>query len=203
MESLEKLHEIELEAFKEFKKICEENGLSYYAIGGTLLGAGRHKGFIPWDDDIDVGMPRADYNKFVRIARKKLSKDYIIEDYHYTKGFKSYFCKIRSARYDVYEALTDNENDKRIGYLIDIIPIDGTPNSPMKRCIYYSHVMWLRFLAGTANVYSGIKTSRPKWEQILLFIMRKLKIYRLIDVYDVYERMDRLFNKQDCMKSKY
>ena len=53
---IEELHQYDLEALKAFDKFCKEHGLRYFAIGGTLLGAVRHKGFIPWDDDIDVGM---------------------------------------------------------------------------------------------------------------------------------------------------
>ena len=54
-----------LEMFKWYHEFCVDNNLKYYALGGTMLGAIRHKGFIPWDDDIDVGMPRDDYNKFI------------------------------------------------------------------------------------------------------------------------------------------
>ena len=61
-----------LDVFREFEKLCERHGLRYFAIGGTALGAVRHHGFIPWDDDMDVAMPRKDYNKFVDIANKEL-----------------------------------------------------------------------------------------------------------------------------------
>jgi len=61
---LKKLHEVEIEIFKEFLTVCEKLNLRYFLLGGTCLGTIRHDGFIPWDDDIDVGMPRCDYEKF-------------------------------------------------------------------------------------------------------------------------------------------
>ena len=62
---LKLLQGIELENLRMLMEICEKNHLRYYLIGGSLLGAMRHRGFIPWDDDIDVGLPRPDYNRFV------------------------------------------------------------------------------------------------------------------------------------------
>lgn len=64
----EKLKSTELDLLREFIKICEENSLEYFMVGGTALGAVRHKGFIPWDDDIDVAMPREDYEKFLSVS---------------------------------------------------------------------------------------------------------------------------------------
>ena len=67
---IEKIHKTQLEILEAFKSICKKHGLRYYAIGGTLIGVHRHKGFIPWDDDIDLGMPRPDFDKFVALQKE-------------------------------------------------------------------------------------------------------------------------------------
>jgi lipopolysaccharide cholinephosphotransferase len=77
-EILIKLRKIEVEILDEFVRICEENNLTYFLTAGTLLGAVRHKGFIPWDDDIDVAMPRKDYEKFLDIYENVKETDYYV-----------------------------------------------------------------------------------------------------------------------------
>ena len=78
---MNRIKEIELDMLKAFVSICDQLGLKYYLIGGTLLGAVRHKGFIPWDDDIDVGMPREDYEVFVEKAGKLLPDYIFLQNY--------------------------------------------------------------------------------------------------------------------------
>ena len=72
--SLRRLQLVELDLLKQVDSICKENGIPYYAMGGTLLGAIRHKGFIPWDDDIDIGIPRPYYNKLAKILNSEKYK---------------------------------------------------------------------------------------------------------------------------------
>ena len=79
--TLRKVQLVQLEIAKEIARICEENKINYYLIGGTLLGAIRHKGFIPWDDDLDIGMIRSDYEKFMQIAPKCLDDKYALIDW--------------------------------------------------------------------------------------------------------------------------
>ncbi len=68
---LEELKQIELDMMQEIDNVCQSNGIHYYMVGGTLLGAVRHKGFIPWDDDIDIAMPRKDFERFCVAMKEK------------------------------------------------------------------------------------------------------------------------------------
>lgn len=82
MAELQALQNCEKSILEAFVKACEELGLNYYLLGGTLLGAVRHEGFIPWDDDIDVGMLREDYEKFLNEGQKYLPEYYFIQTHH-------------------------------------------------------------------------------------------------------------------------
>ena len=73
-ERLKKLQEFELEMLKDFDELCQENSIEYFVCGGTALGGVRHDGFIPWDDDIDIGMTREHYNKFLQVAAKEYKR---------------------------------------------------------------------------------------------------------------------------------
>lgn len=203
MEQLSALHAYERDAFVHFIEICEKNKLEYYAIGGTLLGAVRHHGFIPWDDDIDVAMPRKSYERFIKIASKQLPKHLVLESPQNNPDYRSYFAKIRNAKVDIYDNLEDNTKTKRIGYMIDIIPLDGTPNQDFFRKIYGYKVLFYRFLCGAANVSTGILANRPKKEKLLLQLLKTFRIYKFLDAHKIYKRMDRLFTKQEFRDSKF
>ncbi|MEG1992870.1 MAG: LicD family protein [Acetivibrio sp.] len=202
-EPLDTLHKYEKEALKFFIQVCEKNNLEYYVIGGTLLGAVRHHGFIPWDDDIDVAMPRESYERFLKIGSKELPEHLLLESPQNNKDYRSYFGKIRNANVDIYDNLEDNTQPRRLGYMIDIIPLDGTPNSPVRRKIYGYKILFYRFLCGAANVSTGILATRPKKEKFLLELCKTLRLYKLLKVHKIYKRMDRLFLNQDFRNAEY
>ena len=110
-----------------FHKTCLENDIKYYAIGGTMLGAYRHGGFIPWDDDIDVGMPREDYEKFISLFGDKQIGDYYIETQN-SKNPEYLYCFTKI--YDTTTTLTEKTRYKlKRGIFLDIFPLDGAGNS--------------------------------------------------------------------------
>ena len=116
-----------LDMMKWFHGYCEENGLRYYALGGTALGAVRHGGFIPWDDDLDVGMPRADYDRMISLCKNGTGNTrYRIEAPGQNRDFIYPFCKA----YDTETTLVENARIKaKRGVYIDIFPLDGIGNT--------------------------------------------------------------------------
>ena len=122
-ENLKKLHEVEIEILDEFVKICDIYNLEYFLVGGTLIGAVRHKGFIPWDDDIDVAMPRNDYEKFLEIADKELDKKYMIDNKNTNPKYYLNFTKIRKKNTIFEQDFQINYNGPK-GIWIDVFPLD-------------------------------------------------------------------------------
>lgn len=123
------LKKIELDTFIRFQQVCQALGLRYYIIGGTLLGAVRHKGFIPWDDDIDVGMPREDYEIFLREGQKHLEEPYFLQTFRTDPGFTANFAKIRNSNTTFVETSLRGRKMNH-GVYIDIFPLDFYPDDP-------------------------------------------------------------------------
>ena len=130
---IRKVHAVQLELLKEFDRICRENGLKYMAIHGTLLGAVRHHGFIPWDDDVDVAMPREDFDKLLSLGGAGFSPGYFLQTPRNNYGcFYGGYSKLRR---DGTAAL-EPQNCRNIchqGIWIDILPLDYVPESKKKR----------------------------------------------------------------------
>ena len=109
----------ELSLLEKYIEICSKYNLRYYALGGTLLGAVRHKGFIPWDDDMDLGMPRKDYEKFVTSYK---NKDYFVDDLLINNSCWGRCGKLKCRNTILESNLKENYKEK---VFIDIFPIDG------------------------------------------------------------------------------
>lgn len=131
---LEQLKSIELNMLNDIHSVCEKNGIKYSLAAGTLLGAVRHGGFIPWDDDIDIMMPRKDYERFLEIGNEQLNKDYEIVTYKKYNGYGMPFAKVMKKNTKMIEINTRNINAP-CGIFIDIFPIDmaNANNSERKK----------------------------------------------------------------------
>ncbi|SFC80359.1 LicD family protein [Butyrivibrio sp. YAB3001] len=124
---MNELQKKELEIFIEVKKVLERHGLTYFAIGGTCIGAVRHQGFIPWDDDIDIAMPREDYEKFRKEYYKELP-DYLQKlDGDNCKIYNGLYMKIHDSRTTYIEQHFVDFPSRYSGVFIDVMPVDAIP----------------------------------------------------------------------------
>lgn len=124
-EVLVELQSVQIEILEEIVRICEKHNLRYFLAFGTLLGAIRHKGFIPWDDDLDIGMPRDDYEKFMKVAKEELDERFFLQDTQIQPGYWLTFAKVRK-NHTLFEepSLVNMSEDIHKGIFVDIFPHD-------------------------------------------------------------------------------
>ena len=167
-----------LDILKWFNAFCETNNLRYYLLGGTMLGAARHKGFIPWDDDIDVGMPRKDYEKMIKILSGDNNRGkYVLETPDTpSKDFFYAFSKI----YDTTTTLIENTKYKiKRGIYIDVFPLDGIGNSEeeskknFKKVTFHYNMLLSRI--------GGIRKGRNWFKNVAVRFMRLVPSFILND----------------------
>lgn len=127
MKEIRKYQLQELEILREFRKFCDQFHLRYYLTAGTLLGAVRHQGFIPWDDDIDIAMPRRDYNMLQKLAGK-IPAGYFLQCAQTEPNFPYYFSKMRKDHTTVSEPILETIPMHQ-GIYIDIFPLDYCPDN--------------------------------------------------------------------------
>jgi lipopolysaccharide cholinephosphotransferase len=165
-ETLFKLRNVMLELLNKFVQICEENNLTYFLAYGTLLGAVRHKGFIPWDNDIDVAMPRDDYEKFLDIFENNNSTKYYVlssrcqENTHYRYKFYAKFC----LKGTVYAEDHLDVNDY-FGIFIDLWPYDN--------CVKFLLPLQLKLFRFARKLY-GLRTHKDLQKSKIKLILSKI-----------------------------
>ncbi|MBQ8538946.1 MAG: LicD family protein [Ruminococcus sp.] len=141
MEQTRTIQKIDLVLLKEFDRVCRKIGVGYFVCGGTMLGHMRHDGFIPWDDDIDVGMLRADYDKFIKEGGKYLGEDFFLQTRKSDPKIPYLFSKIRLNG----TSYITNYNEKRDfhkGICLDLFPFDYIPNSLNERQRFKNKVLF-------------------------------------------------------------
>lgn len=201
---LRQLQLYELNLLKTFADICEKNNLRYYMIGGTMLGAVRHKGFIPWDDDIDIGMPREDYIRFLEIAQKSLPHQYKILNYKKDKDYLRYFSRLVDTRVKIYN---DSNTDTLIeNAWMDIFPLDGTSNIGFVRNLQFlilcvNRVMY--HFSCFEQMVNLMRPGRPKYQQLIIKFGMKFKVGRRRDSKAILDKIDRKLQRYSFDKSDY
>lgn len=169
---LRDLQLVELQILKDFAALCEANNLSFYITAGTLLGAVRHKGFIPWDDDIDVVMPRADFDRLMMLTAPH---GYFLQNRKSDPNYPFFFAKLRKEG-TVVEEPTLTEISMHKGIYIDIFPLDICPNSRMGGMLYFKWVGLLQ-CAVMARVNPGFVCGyTKKYAHVFVHMFRMLPL---------------------------
>lgn len=143
-EDLRTLQLIELEMIVEVDRICRKNGIEYSLDGGTLLGAVRHKGFIPWDDDADVIFTRHEYAKFFRACKRDLDRErFFLQDYRTDENYRWGYAKIRRKGTE-FVRLGQEHMKYHTGVCIDVFVVDHVPDGVLARNLYYGVNFFIR-----------------------------------------------------------
>ena len=191
-EKYRKIQLIELEMLNEVDRICSKHGIQYYLCGGTLLGAVRHSGFIPWDDDLDIFFPRKDYIKFAEIAQKELPDTMFYQDWHNEFDYPYNFAKIRMNGTKFCQNEIQHLNMHH-GIFIDIFPLDTVPADERERTAYLTKVTRLKTLM--AIRYMSFKKNgrlRSIPECVAIFLSRLFFSKK-----QIHNKLDRLIMKYD------
>ena len=198
---LNELHKALLDVLKHFVAFCDDNGLKYYAYGGTLLGAIRHKGFIPWDDDIDIGMRREDYNRLLATISKELQKGEIGKYQFFNADNDKYFNKgfTRFANCETTEiSIRDAPFRYNRGCFIDIIPLDYVPDNSLYAKIYFLRCNAYIYLIRMCSRYTN-GLNLKNWEiskRIIYYLLLPLFAIKVITPKALHRGFNRYLSKQ-------
>lgn len=189
---LKEIQGLALEILKPISKYCQEKQIAYYLGYGTLLGAIRHNGFIPWDDDIDLWMKRADFNRFCT-EFSDWGKKYglYINSVKTTEKYNRVHAQV-CLRNTKLKA-NDRVNSFEEGYFVDIFPLDGTPNNAFSRWLHMTRLQMLKNMV-TLSAYNAENKSAKAFVA---------KMFRNVDTVGVLRRYEKIAEKYDCEKSKY
>lgn len=181
---LDKLKNVELEILDEIIRVCEKNNIEYFLIAGTLLGAVRHKGIIPWDDDIDVGMTREYYDKFCSLPKSEFKDKFLLNSFKTNKKCSYPFAKLVMKNTMFIERKNKDAYDKKYsGIWVDIFPLDGL-DDPLsieheKRKKKFDTYFTLINIKNNTSYYQNSKIKKFIYNKILFFVPIKFLVNKL------------------------
>lgn len=177
-----------LELYSEFEKICQRHGLRYYLGFGSVLGAVRHHGFIPWDDDLDIVMPRPDYEKFLALPQAELPDWVRIDSILENPDYHRLFAKVVDTRHSrVVELQRKTGYELSQGIFIDIFPLDGVGTG--KPCLWW--FCFKRKIHWTLGVYySAVRPDMKHWPHYVCGWLLSLFHPEIRNSVDVLHHMD-------------
>mgnify|MGYP004663626933 FL=1 len=191
---------------KYFHEICEKYHLTYYICGGTLIGAVREQGFIPWDDDVDIMMPRKDYEWLLENRTRVFKDHYYLYDYRIDEK-ENNPRRVPALCDKSVKIIQKRGNEDRMQYLLlDIFVLDGMPRGNLRRNLHYAHfwiwhmLLQLSWYDTTVNQY---KTNRNVSEKIVIWLLNHVKIRPKWDSQKLVQKENNVLEKYGWDHSDY
>ena len=182
-EELKQIQLIQQDLIGEVARICKKCGIHFNMVGGTMLGAIRHKGYIPWDDDADIGFLRTEYEKFREACKTELNHEkYYMQDLRDTEGYRWGYGKLRR-RGTAFIRLGQEFMPYEQGISIDLMPFDNVPDGFLERrihffrCFLYRKFFWFEV---------GSRTEKKIWARMAYKIMRLIPMGILLKSYQQF-----------------
>ncbi|MCT1177797.1 LicD family protein [Pediococcus pentosaceus] len=199
---LNKIQYAEFQLAKKLKKVCEIEGLNCFMLGGAMLGAIRHEGFIPWDDDMDFGLKREEYERLYNVLS---TGKYDLKVMSYKENNSHYYpLKIVDPEFQI---ISENSKDKEKNYVwIDIFPIDGTPNNYLSRKFHEFNLLKDRALLKLSQLNTIVAVNNPSrttLEKIIITLGGIINTEKLLDEKKRMDVLDKHLNKYKTSDSKY
>gem|GEM_PF-772524 len=203
LSKLRRLQLIEADALSELKKICDKEGIRFFLRGGSVMGAVKYGGFVPWDDDMDIAVPREDYERLIeKFQNKIIANKYIITSYRSNSDMHCYF-----PRLFLKEDVRKQEGlpkDNVLGlHLIDILPLDGAPENIVLRHIYFLKVYCLRMLGSLGTATTDAVGMHNKKQEMVINILKSMKLNKLFSQKSIYLKLEKIYTKYNWKTSRY
>ena len=192
-----------LHVLREVTRVLEELNIPYFMQGGTMLGAIRHDGFIPWDDDVDLGIPRADYDRLLKEISARLPENLELRTYDDETDHHYYFARIVDKRYQIRRMGSIEERLENIW--VDLFPLDGMPNGLISRQWHKMRLLMtrLKFHLSCFEKVNIKRPGRPLVERIIIRIAMITRVGKWWNTRKQLDKMDRLLKKYPPEKSEY
>lgn len=192
-----------LHVLREVTRVLKELNIPYFMQGGTMLGAIRHDGFIPWDDDVDLGIPRADYDRLLKEVSARLPENLELRTYDDETDHHYYFARIVDKRYQIRRMGSIEERLENIW--VDLFPLDGMPNGYISRQWHKMRLLMtrLKFHLSCFEKVNIKRPGRPLVERIIIRVAMITRVGKWWNTRKQLDKMDRLLKKYPPEKSNY
>ena len=192
-----------LHVLQEVVRVLDQLEVPYYMQGGTMLGAIRHKGFIPWDDDVDLGIPRADYDRLLTQVAQHLPEHLELRTYDDATDHHYYFARIVDTRYQIRRMGSLEERLENIW--VDLFPLDGMPNGCIARQWHKARLLVtrLKYHLSCFEKVNIKRPGRPLLERIIIRIAMITRVGKWFNTRKQLDKLDYLLKKYPPEQSEY